>query len=84
MVVEALSQLTWILAQGQALPSCAMLSTTSNLFLHFPIWKMEIFIVTTSALPGQPKDTQGQEQESGRTRDHSLVQALSAESESAR
>lgn len=40
MLVEALSQLMWILAQGQSLPSCATLSTTSNLFLSFPIWKM--------------------------------------------
>lgn len=31
MLVERLSQLTWIPAQGQSLPSCAMLSTTSNL-----------------------------------------------------
>lgn len=46
MVVEVLGQLTWILAQSQSLPSCAMLSTTSNLFLSFPIWKMETFIVT--------------------------------------
>lgn len=45
MLVEEPSQLTWILAYSQSLPSCAML--TSNLLsLSFPVWKMELFIVT--------------------------------------